>query len=218
MIEEKYQEVLEILNLELSRKDMVVLGAILKSQTEPTTFVDFETIRAQLDIEEGGRKGSDPLIYRSLSWLEKTGFIRVDRSEHKHGYNSNVGMMHKVIRKAISEATSEITKELEEIDSDIEDLSNMRLEQLRDDIISLAAGKEKLERPVFAVGWDDVLDLIDDKIYSHTKKGDLVRFSLEWLNRVDVLTPARVNRLAELMGRGIIFRGLEHNKIGKERN
>ena len=64
---------------------MVVLGALLKSQTDPTIFVDFETIRAQLEIEEGGRKGKDSLIYRSLSWLEKTGFIRVDRSEYKHG-------------------------------------------------------------------------------------------------------------------------------------
>lgn len=216
MIEERYQEVLEILNLELTRKDMVVLGALLKSQGDPTTFVDFATIRAQLEIEEGGRKGKDSLIYRSLSWLEKTGFIKVDRNEHKHGYNSNVGLMHQVFRNAISGVTSDIAKVLEEIDSDIEQLSNMDLEQLRADMISLAAGKQKLEKPVFAEGWDDVLDLIEDKIYTHLKKGDLVRFSLEWISRVDMLTPDRVNRLAQLMGSGIIFRGLEHNKIGKE--
>lgn len=216
MIEEQYQEVLKILNLELRRKDMVVLGALLKSQTDPTTFVDFQTIRTQLDKEEGGRKGSNPLIYRSLSWLEKTGFIRVDRSEHKHGYNSNVGLMNQVFRKTLSRVTQDIAKELREIDSDIEQLTNMDLKKLRADMISLAAGKEKIEKPVFVEGWEDVLHLIDDKVYSHLKKGDLVRFALEWLSRVDVLTPARVQRLAQLMGSGIIFRGLEHNKIGND--
>lgn len=216
MIEERYQEVLEILNLELSRKDMVVLGALLKSQTDPTTFVDFETIRAQLEIEEGGRKGADPLIYRSLSWLEKTGFIRVDRSEHKHGYNSNVGLMHQVFRKTISEVTRDIAKELEEMNSDIEHLSSMNLEQLREDMISLAAGKQKIEKPVFAEGWEDVLNLIDDNVYSHLKKGDLVRFSLDWFSRTDVLTPARVNRMAQLLEIGIVFHGLEHSRLSKK--
>jgi len=216
MIDEPYQEVLEILNFELSRKDMVILGALLKSQGDPTTFVDFEAIRAQLDIEEGGRKGKDSLIYRSLSWLEKNGFIKVDRSEHKHGYNSNVGLMHQVFRKAISEATRDTTKELKEIDSDIEQLSNIDIEQLREELIFFAAGKQKVEKPVFAVGWEDVLQLIEDKVYSHLKKGDYVRFSLEWLSRVDVLTPIRVDRLGKLMGLGINFRGVEHNTISRQ--
>ena len=83
MIEERFQKVFEILNFDMARKDIVILGAILKSQGDSTTFVDFETIRAQLATEEGGKKGKDSLIYRSLSGLEKTGFIRVNRSEHR---------------------------------------------------------------------------------------------------------------------------------------
>lgn len=216
MSEEQYQEVLEILNFELSRKDMVVLGALLKSQGSPTTFVDFETIRAQLDIEEGGRKGKDSLVYRSLSWLEKVGFLRVDRSEHKHGYNSDVGLMHQVFRSAIREAVSNTTDELNRIDSSIEKLSDMDLEQLSSDLITLTAGKKKIEKPVFAEGWEDVLQLIDDKIYAHLKKGDEVRFALEWLSRVEVITPTRIARLGKLMGNGVNFRGVEHNKISRQ--
>ena len=216
MIEERYEEVLEILNFEITRKDMVILGAILKSQNDPSSFVVFENIRAQLAIEEGGKKGKDSLIYRSLSGLEKTGFIRVNRSEHKHGYKTDVGLMHNVFRKAISAAKSEIENELGEIDSEIEQISKMGMEELAGDMISLAAGKQKIEKPVFAEGWDNVLQLIDDKVYSYMKKGELVRFSLEWLSRSDMVTPIRVDRLGKLMADGVIFLGLEHNKVSRK--
>jgi hypothetical protein len=216
MSEERYEAVLEILNFEMTRKDIVILGAILKSQGDPTTFVDFETIRAQLATEEGGKKGKDSLIYRSLSGLEKTGFIRVNRSEHKHGYNSDVGLMHEVFRKAIKDATSKIENELGEIDSEIELISKMNIDELKQDMLALAAGEQKIEKPIFAEGWESVLQLIDDKIYNHVKKGDLVRFAMEWLSRPDMITAMRVDRLGKLMADGVIFQGLEHGKVSKQ--
>ncbi|MCK5390028.1 MAG: hypothetical protein KAJ36_06040, partial [Candidatus Thorarchaeota archaeon] len=196
MSDAQYQAIIEILDFELHRKDMIVLGAILKSQSSPTSYVDFETIRIQLAIDEGGRKGKDSLVYRSLSWLEKAGFIKVDRSEHKHGYNSDVGLIHRVFRKAMKEAAQEIKSEIRDLDSEIEVLSEMDTEILASDMLSIAAGRHKIERPVFAVGWADVLQLIDDKIYKHVNKGDLVRYSLEWVSRVDVISQARMERLA----------------------
>ncbi len=216
MSDAQYQAIIELLDFELHRKDMIILGAILKSQSGPTNYVDFESIRAQLEIDEGGRKGKDSLIYRSLSWLENAGLIKVDRSKHKHGYNSDVGLMHKVFRKKMKETTREIKSEIRELDSEIEDLTNMDAENIASDMISIAAGKHKIEKPVFAVGWEDVFQLIDDKIYSHLKKGDLVRFSLEWLNRPDMITPVRIERIGNLLENGIIFQGLEHNKVDKE--
>ena len=216
MSDAQYQAIIEILDFELHRKDMIVLGAILKSQSGPTSYVDFETIRAQLAIDEGGRKGKNSLIYRSLSWLEKAGFIKVNRSKHKHGYNSDVGLMHRVFRKAMKEATKEIKSEIRNLDSEIEVLTKMDSEDLASNMISIAAGKNKIERPVFAVGWEDVFQLLDDKIYSYVEKGDIVRFSLEWLNRPDMITPVRIERIGSLLENGIIFQGLEHNKIDKE--
>lgn len=215
MIDTQYQTIIELLDFEIHRKNMVVLGAILKSQKEPTNYVDFATIRAQLEIDEGGRKGKDSLIYRSLSWLEKIGFIKVDRSEHKHGYNSDLGLLHKVFREAMKEATHEIKSEIEDIDSEIEVLSKIDTKNLGSEMISIAAGKKKIEKPVFAEGWEDVFQLIDDKIYKHVEKGDLVRFSLEWLNRSEMITPVRIERIGILLENGVIFHGLEHNKIDK---
>ena len=74
MIEERYEEVFGILDLEIARKDIVILGAILKRQSDPSAFVDFESIRAQLAIDEGGKKGEDSLIYRSLSSRSLCGY------------------------------------------------------------------------------------------------------------------------------------------------
>ena len=216
MSEEQYEEVFKILNFEMTRKDIVILGAILKSQSDPAVFVDFEDIRAQLAIEEGGKKGKDSLIYRSLSGLERTGLIRVNRSEYKHGYNTDVGLMNEVFRNTIRETTSEIEKELGEIDEEIEQISNIDLEELASDMILISAGKQEIERPIFAEGWENVLQLIDDKVYNHVKKGDIVRFSLEWLSRSDMVTPMRVERLAKLMEDGVTFQGLEHNKVSKK--
>jgi len=177
MSDVQYQSIIEILNFELHRKDMVILGTILKSQSGPKDYVDFETIRKQLAIDEGGKKGEDSLIYRSLSWLEKAGFVKVDRSKHKHGYNSDVGLIHKVFRKKMKEAIKETKSEIKDLDSVIEVLNNMDSEDIASDMISIAAGKHKIERPLFAEGWEDVLQLIDDKIYDHLKRGDFVRFS-----------------------------------------
>ncbi len=216
MSDAQYQAIIEILDFEIHRKDMIILGAILKSQSGPTSYVDFETIRAQLEIDEGGRKGKDSLVYRSLSWLEKAGFIKVDRSEHKHGYNSDVGLIHRVFRKAMKEAAQEIKSEIRDLDSEIEVLTKMNSEDLGEEMISLAAGKHKIEKPVFAVGCEDVFQLIDDKVYSYLEKGDIVRFSLEWLNRSDMITPVRVEGIGYLLENGIIFQGLEHNRIDKE--
>ena len=216
MSDVQYQEIIEILDFELHRKDMIILGAILKGQRDPTSYVDFETIRAQLAIDEGGRKGQDSLIYRSLSWLEKAGFIKVDRSKHKHGYNSDVGLMHKVFRKKMKEAIKETKSEIRDLDSVIEVLTNMDSEDIASDMISISAGKHKIERPVFAEGWENVFQLIDDKIYDHLKRGGFVRFSLEWLSRPEMITPLRIERIGKLLENGIIFHGLEHTKIDEE--
>ena len=215
-MEAKLQDILEILNFDLSRKDMVVLGAVLKSQRNPTSYVDFKTIRKQLVIDEGGKKGKDPLIYRSLSWLESTGFIRVDRSQQKHGYNADVVLIHNALRHAINDVTNETKKEIQVIVEELESIDKIDITELGSKIISYAAGEQEIERPIFAEGLENILQLLEGKIYNSAKKGDPVRFSMEWMSEVDVITPRRIENLSKLMERGIEFHGLEHNRVGKK--
>jgi hypothetical protein len=217
MMEEEYQEILSTLELELNRKDMRVLAALIKSQSDPSDYVDFTTLREQLAIDEGGKKGEDPLIYRSLSWLEKKGFIQVDRSERKHGYNSNVVLMHKAFRSELEVRSQELKTELDEVDLENSTISNINPATLAEDFLSLAAGGQTIERPIFAEGLDNIFNLLDNKIYRGLKKGDLVRFTVEWLIDNDTIQPDRLNVLGTLMAKGVRFHGLEHNRLPKKR-
>ena len=213
---QKTWDILEIIDWDLKRKDMIVLGALLKAQSEPTTFVDFESLREQLAKDEGGKKGKDSLIYRSLSWLEQTGLIQVDRSGHKHGYNSNVGMMHEVLRKELRNKSSDLMKEIKALDAEIHTMSEIGADSLAADIVALAAGAHTVDKPVFAQGWQNIIKLLDDKVYRNLKKNDIVRFTLEWYDRPEELEEPRVDKIEEMLKRGVEVRGLEHRKLEKK--
>ncbi|TFG34068.1 hypothetical protein EU527_05140 [Candidatus Thorarchaeota archaeon] len=213
MSEDVFQNAIEILEVDLNSKDMVVLGALLKSQNDPKMYVDFETLRAQLEIDEGGRKGKDSLIYRSLSWLERTGYVEVDRSSHRHGYNSNVRLIHKAIQDSIKGKMNSFENELKELDMEIRSISDIDAELLQSELTDLAAGEKELEKPVFAVEWQNILHLLDEKIYRNLKKGDIIRLTVEWLYRFDELTPLRLKLIENLLQKGVIFKGVEHKKI-----
>jgi hypothetical protein len=210
-------DVLDIIDLSLRRKDMVVLGALLKAQSDTTAFVDFESLREQLAKDEGGKKGKDSLIYRSLSWLEETGLIEIDRSGHKHGYNSNIGLTHKVVRHAIRKKTASLEKEIKSLDTEIQLLSEISPDSLAADIISLATGMLPEDRPIFVQGWQNLLKLVDDKVYKGLKKKDILRFTLEWYDRPEESEKSRVLNIESILKSGIEIRGLEHRKLKKER-
>ena len=207
----------EILEFDFNAKDMIVLGALLKSQHDPSTYVDFEKLRAQLEIDEGGKKGKDPLIYRSLSWLESTGYIQIDRSSHKHRYNSNVKLIDKVFRELIKNKVSSLEHELKELDAEIKIVSDIDPEIVQSELLESLAGESKLEKSVFAEGWENVLQLLDEKIYRKAKKGDTVRITLEWLYRLNEMTQVRTRFIESLLKRGVFFKGVEHRREGNEK-
>ena len=95
----QHDQMFELIGLDITRKDMVVLRSLLRAQKTPGEFIDFETIREQLASDEGSRKGKDPLIYRSLSALEDDGFVRIDKSGHKHAYTSSIAIIEKALSK-----------------------------------------------------------------------------------------------------------------------
>lgn len=208
----EHEEVLEVIGLDRTRKDMVILGALLKAQKGPTDFIDFETIREQLAKDEGSRKGKDPLIYRSLSTLEKEGFLKIDKGSHKHGYNSSIAMLEKAIVNIVTKKIKSLEKELKEIDSEIAILSEMNSDTMTAGVIELMTGKRKIEKPVFVQGWDNILKILDDKVYKNLKKGDVVRITLEWLTQVDYLRPKRTHIIERLLESGVEIRALDHDK------
>ena len=214
---QQVMEVLEAIELDLNRKDMVILGALLKAQSDSIGHVSFDSLREQLAKDEGEKRGKDSLVYRSLSWLDQVGLIQVDRSGHKHGYNSNVGLMHKVIEKAMKEKSSFLSKDLKALDSEIQMLSEIDFNALALDLISPVSGTKTAEKPSFAQGWQNILKLMDDKIYKGLKKNDIIRFTLEWYDRPEELERPRLDNIESMLRFGVEIRGLEHRRLDKKR-
>jgi Fe2+ or Zn2+ uptake regulation protein len=210
------QTVLEAIDLDLTRKDMVVLGALLKAQSDVGVFVSFKSLREQLATDEGERRGKDSLIYRSLSWLEQTGLIRVDKSGHTHGYNSNMELIHDVVKQMIQERSIGLAKEIKAVDAEIQVISEINPDLLAADIIALASGIYSIERPVFVQGWNNILRLMDEKIYNGLKKDAVLRFTLDWYNRTEESEEPRLLILESLLESGVEMRGLEHKKAKME--
>ncbi|MHA2149047.1 MAG: hypothetical protein ACXAAN_10405 [Candidatus Thorarchaeota archaeon] len=205
-------KVIEIVGLDKTRKDMIVLGALLKAQKDSTEFIDFETLREQLSIEEGSKKGKDSLIYRSLSWLDKEGFLKIDKSSYKHGYNSGIAILEGALARIVLKKTKILEKELKQIDSEVVALSEMESDIMASGVIDLAAGKRKLERPVFAQGWENIVGLVRDKVYKNLKMGDIVRVSLEWLTQTDYMNPEGLMNAEKLLEIGVEFRSIDYDR------
>ncbi|MFW9788402.1 MAG: hypothetical protein ACFFE2_11620 [Candidatus Thorarchaeota archaeon] len=210
--ESRHEELLETFGLDKTRKDMVILGALLKAQKKPTDFVDFETLREQLEKEEGSRKGKDPLIYRTLSKLEKDGFLKIDKGGHKHGYNSSIALLEKALARIVTQNLKEMEKGLREIDNEVTLLSEMNTDQMAIGLIDFSAGDKRIEKPVFAQGWDNILKLLDSTIWNNLKKGDVVRIKLEWLSQIDYLSSKRVLNIENALKKGIVLRALDHDR------
>ncbi|MFW9832907.1 MAG: hypothetical protein ACFFEK_02845 [Candidatus Thorarchaeota archaeon] len=210
--EVRHEEVLEIIGVDITKKDMVVLGALLKAQKEPSDFIDFETLREQMTKDEGSRKGKDPLIYRTLSKLEKGGFLRIDKGGQKHGYNSNVGMLESALGKCVTSSLKSLERDLRKIDSEVTLFSEMDSDALAEGLIEILSGAEKMEKPIFAQDWDNIVKLLDDKIWSGIKKGDVVRINLEWISQIDYLKPKRVLNIERALKKGVRLRALDHDR------
>jgi Fe2+ or Zn2+ uptake regulation protein len=215
-IEIKYEELLEAIGLDKTKKDMVILGALLKAQKKPADFIDFETLRGQLAEDEGSRKGMDSLIYRSLSTLEKEGFLKIDKGGHKHGYNSSVAMLEKAVVNIVARNIKRLEKELKEIDSEIAALSDMNTDTMASDVIEHIVGKRKIEKPIFAQGWDNILKILDDQVYKNLNKGDVVRLTLEWSTQVNYNTPKRIRIIEKLLESGVEIRALDRDRGEKK--
>jgi DNA-binding PadR family transcriptional regulator len=214
---QRHRSLVEELGFDTSSKDMMVLGALLKAQREPTDFVEFEEIRRQLAIDEGGRKGEDPLIYRSLSSLESQAFIETEYRGSRKGYRSNIAQIQKGLQRALEERNRELVRRIDQIASEVERLESINYLTIADRMISLATGASQSRKPLFAQGWEEVLKMIDDAIYRGLKRGDLVRLTLGWVDRPHDVDVWRIESIAGLMHKGVQFRGLEHRALSGER-
>jgi hypothetical protein len=210
---EAIKGVLGTLGINLESKDMRVLGAVLAAQREPTEFVGFDQIRKELSIIEEGKRGEDPLVYRSLSQLERMGLLEIQHKGKSHGYRSNVGLIQRAADTLIDAAIENLVSELAEIDRQIEHLDSIDEDEIVADMISYALGpigSSREERTLFAQGWNEILSLIDKKIYRDLSENDLVRITLEWVNQPQNVEEQRLLSIEAMIRQGVQFKALDH--------
>lgn len=210
-------QLIDMLGFDFREKRARVLRALLQLHKGVESSATFKEIRHQLDIEEGGRKGEDALIYGILSSLEEEGFIRVDRSGYVHRYQSGVSEIACGLESLRAQAVEVLRREHSLLQSELERVGNLNTETLATQFIDAVRGRSRPEGPMFAEGLDAILKLVDSKVYTGLKKGDTIRISLDWMSYGHNKENHRLRNVRALLKRGIHFRALGSPGLDIER-
>jgi hypothetical protein len=188
------ESTLTLVGFDPDERRMVVLRALMKAQKDQEAFVTFEEIKEAFLIEEGEKSVSDPLLYRSLTSLERDGFIIVDRTGYRHRYGSS----HKVMRIGLKRAKDATVKELETkvagLETEIASLKYLDSGSLASQFMSTMTGRRVEDKPIFVEGLTSCFNLIEREICSKANRGDIIRFTTDWMRAEE----DRENRIADI--------------------
>ncbi len=202
------QIILEVIGFGGDENKTKVLAAIVKSRTHSRDWVSFKDLYAQLLLEKGSTHVAEPLVYRALSDLEEEGYISVDRSGYRHGYQSNLSQITSALRTKIITTKKSIRDKIKHLSRDLEvinDLENSPPTQILLESVTEARLEERTE---YVTGIDTVRSLIDEKIYARARKGDIVRISTSWTRSHWSQAEQRFSRLGLLARREAVIRVL----------
>ncbi len=175
------ESALALVGFDPEERRMVVLRALIKAQKRHETFVTFEDIKEAFLVEEGEKGVSDPLLYRSLTSLEKDGFIIVDRTGYRHKYGSSHKVMRVGLKKAKDVAVDELERKVAALESEIETLKQLDSESLSNQFMSTMMGRRVRAPPIFVEGFGPCFSLIEREICRKANRGDIIRFTTDWM-------------------------------------
>ncbi|MHA1925558.1 MAG: hypothetical protein ACW974_06555 [Candidatus Thorarchaeota archaeon] len=179
---------------------MVILRALMKAQKDHESFVTFEEIREAFRIEEGEKSVTDPLLYRSLTSLEKDGYVIIDRTGYRHRYGSSHKVMRTGLKKAKQATMERLETTAEKIDSEIEGFSLLDSNTLAGEFMTLLTGKRVKSKSIFVEGLPGCFGVIDREICESASRGDVIRFTTDWL-RAEEDIEGRLASIFECLGK-----------------
>jgi DNA-binding PadR family transcriptional regulator len=172
---------LELVGFDPDERRMVVLRALMKAQRGHDTLVTFEDIKDAFMIEEGEKSVSDPLLYRSLTSLEKDGFIIIDRTGYRHRYGTSHKVMRVGLKRAKENAVKYLEKKVNQLEYEIEELTYLDSGTLASQFVSTMTGRHARPKPIFAEGLEPCFSLIEREICKQANRGDIIRFTTDWM-------------------------------------
>ncbi|MFW9886954.1 MAG: hypothetical protein ACFFER_02155 [Candidatus Thorarchaeota archaeon] len=200
MIHRSRESVLASIGFNPGERRMVVLRALIKAQKDHESYVSFEEIKEAFRIEEGEKSVTDALLYRSLTSLEKDGYIIVDRTSYRHRYGSSHKVMRKGLRKAKKSAMVTLESKADKIEAEIETLRLLDSNALAGELMSMLTGKRIKPKSIFVEGLQSCLGVVDREICQSANRGDIVRFTTDWL-RAEEDVDGRIMSIFECLGK-----------------
>lgn len=216
------ESVLAMIGFDPEERRMVVLRALIKAQKDQESFVTFEEIKEAFMIEEGEKSVTDPLLYRSLTSLERDGYVIVDRTGYRHRYGSSHKVMRKGLKRAKEATVEQLESKAERIDLEIESLTLLDSTSLAEEFMSLMTGKRVKSKSLFVKGLQACFSVIDREICESANRGDAIRFTTDWM-RAEEDIEGRVAGIFECLGKSgaevrVLCRSDADNQLTSEFN
>ncbi len=210
MGEKDTRQVLDLIGFNLPAWRARVLKAILVSQGDQDAPVMFDEIYLSLQNDKSGKQIAQPLVYRSLSSLEKEGYIKVDKSRYKHVYWTGIGIIQAALERAKGITLAGLRERAKQADSDMESISDASISSLATKLVETITGTPSQQHVRFAQGYDDIYSMSMNTVYSRSERGDVVRICLDWISSNPSKAAERIMDIIRLLERGVEIRALGH--------
>jgi len=210
MKEDDAFQLMDIIGFSLTDWRARVLKAILTTQGNQDAPVAFDEICLSLRNENLEKRIAQPLVYRSLSSLEKDGYIEVDKSSYKHRYWTGIDIIHAGLEKAKATSLAGLREKAKQADSDIESISDASISSLATKLVETITGTPSQQHARFAQGYDDIYRMSMNTVYSRSERGDVVRICLDWIISNPSKAAERIMDMIRLLERGVEIRALGH--------
>ena len=201
---------LETIGFSLTDWRARVLKAILVTQGNHDAPVTFDEIYPSLQNENLEKRIAQSLIYRSLSSLEKDGYIEVDKSRYKHRYWTGIDVIHAALEKAKAMSLTGLKERAKQANSDMEYISDASISSLATRLVETMTGTSSQQHARFAQGYDDIYSLSMNTVYGRSERGDVVRICLDWISSESSKAAEKIMDILLLLERGVEIRALGH--------
>ena len=203
-------QLLETIGFSLTDWKGRVLKAILVTQGNRDAPVTFDEIYPSLRNENLEKRITQSLIYRSLSSLEKDGYIEVDKSRYKHRYWTGIDIIHAALERAKAKTLAGLNERAKQSSSDMESISDASVSSLAIRLFETSTGTSSQQQARFAQGYDDIYSMSVNTVYGQSRKGDVVRICLDWISSESSEAAERIMDILHLLERGVEIRALGH--------
>jgi Fe2+ or Zn2+ uptake regulation protein len=206
MQDSNLQEEFNLLGLDLSEVRFLVLEAIALAGRKTGASVTFAQLNQILTDLRKGKKTAKPQIYRYITELEELGLIRVDRSEYRNRYETNIQLIANSLISLKSITRRKLGKGIEAIKEEKRELEQISLTRLSREFSLLLTGKELQQQPRVIEGIEAIHNVIESIFYELAGTGDIVRSTLDWVNIPENLETVRWKAVKRIVEKGAQYR------------